>query len=307
MDAFFTHLMDKLDETVSKYFTISSEKIEKNKDYYEIFDSLKEYSTEKSDITVEYDALNYLLLKSLNAGENNGSNKDLTYYMITADQGFISWEKQQKYIFHSAPLLALPNQWHAILIRVAGRAIDDIKAFIQFLRMPISDNRMDAEKRKNFVEMVETIKNNPDKNLDEKGRALRWYGRSWKTTLQNGESFNVEEIFKKANEEVDKLLAKNNEYEKRLVESEQRKQETEKKSTENEKRIEEELRNIKKEKQVALNENEQLKVEREHRYKKTASKYYKCGSKNEEEKRNCKVHYFYWNCSFMWLRAFSLF
>lgn len=93
------------------------------------------FNEEKADITIEYDAKNILAMKVLRKKHRELNNKllETKYYFITTDQILQEWDyKNNK---HMTPLVLLPSQWLAIMLRLVGRTPDDYKSFVSFLNL----------------------------------------------------------------------------------------------------------------------------------------------------------------------------
>lgn len=110
---------DKYDKTIEKYK-----------------DEIGQIKYTKRDLQHEYDARNLLWLEILRK-DNNVSLVDTKYYFISTDQKLKQWD--ERHSIHQ-PLLLLPSQWMALILKYYSRTNDDFKSFVSFLNLPKNDS-----------------------------------------------------------------------------------------------------------------------------------------------------------------------
>ena len=138
----YSELLDrfKIEVDFTEYFKDDDEEL------IEIISSITSFKGEASNIILEYDAKNILALKRLRHRTNDSNKKllETKYYVISTDQALREWDYRVN--FNKTPLILLPSQWLAIMLRFVGRTSDDYKSFISFLNLRQNGDSLDSEK-----------------------------------------------------------------------------------------------------------------------------------------------------------------
>ena len=81
----------------------------------------------------EYDVKNLLFVNKKRKCKSDTIGWNVGEYLISADHKLIKWSS----IKFSAenPIVVLPSVWYSIILKLQGRAKDDIKAFIEFIKI----------------------------------------------------------------------------------------------------------------------------------------------------------------------------
>lgn len=126
----YTHDLDDKDSTKSQIDIISNS-----------IGQFKENSGIKSDV---YDAKNYILIKRLRKS-NNVKLLETKYFLISTDQKLRQWD----YIENTQgrqPIVFLPSQWLAIILRFYSATSDDYRSFVSFLNIKNNIDVITSEK-----------------------------------------------------------------------------------------------------------------------------------------------------------------
>lgn len=93
----------------------------------------------------EIDAKNFILIKNLR-GRKQRINKllETKYFLISTDQKLRDWNYS---IFpDEIPIIFLPSQWLAIILRFVSATNDDYKSFVSFLNMKKNESIIESDK-----------------------------------------------------------------------------------------------------------------------------------------------------------------
>lgn len=138
----YSELLDrfKIEVDFIEYFKDDEEEL------IETISSITSYKGEASNITLEYDAKNILALKRLRHRTKDLNKKllETKYYIISTDQALREWDHWVN--CNKTPLILLPSQWLAIMLRFVGRTSDDYKSFVSFLNLRQNEDSLDSEK-----------------------------------------------------------------------------------------------------------------------------------------------------------------
>lgn len=142
INSLYSELLDRFKIRVDfvEYFKDDDEEL------IEIISSITSCKGESSNIILEYDAKNILALKRLRYRTNDLNKKllETKYYIISTDQVLKEWDYRVN--SNKTPLILLPSQWLAIMLRFVGRTSDDYKSFVSFLNLRQSEDSIDSEK-----------------------------------------------------------------------------------------------------------------------------------------------------------------
>lgn len=81
----------------------------------------------------EYDVKNLLYVNKKRKLSSDTFGWNVGEYLISADHKLIRWSNNN--FSKENPLVVLPSVWYSIILKIQGRAKDDIKAFSEFIRM----------------------------------------------------------------------------------------------------------------------------------------------------------------------------
>lgn len=81
----------------------------------------------------EYDVKNLLYVNKKRKLNSDTIGWNVGEYLISADHKLIRWSNNN--FSKENPLVVLPSVWYSIILKIQGRAKDDIKAFSEFIKM----------------------------------------------------------------------------------------------------------------------------------------------------------------------------
>lgn len=114
-------------KVADNYFNIAvNSLIEYKKDNYANF------NIESAKVDIE----NYLHIYDKDKDIKSNSFLEKKNYFITADHYLLNWARDR--VPGVVPTVLLPSDWYSIILKYLGRTDDDYKAFVQFLKLPIS-------------------------------------------------------------------------------------------------------------------------------------------------------------------------
>lgn len=103
------------------------------------------------------DASNIFLLDNLRkkAHSNNSKLLDVKYFLISTDQKLREWNLENAN--NEQPIVFLPSQWLAIILRFVSATSDDFKSFVSFLNIKKADELINREKLLSILEGISEI------------------------------------------------------------------------------------------------------------------------------------------------------
>lgn len=81
--------------------------------------------------SIRRDAMNVLLVDEAREGRNHNV-VETKYFLVSTDQVLRRWDFQRS---KGVPVVLLPSQWMALMLRYASRTTDDVKSFISFINL----------------------------------------------------------------------------------------------------------------------------------------------------------------------------
>ncbi|MCD2503189.1 hypothetical protein LQE93_15620 [Clostridium sp. NSJ-145] len=114
----------------------------------------------KSDIHISssiIDASNILLLDNLRKETHSNISKllEVKYFLISTDQKLREWDLLN--VNNEQPIVFLPSQWLAIILRFVSATSDDFKSFVSFLNIKKADEGINKEKLLSVLEGISEI------------------------------------------------------------------------------------------------------------------------------------------------------
>lgn len=95
-------------------------------------------------VSIEYDIQNILHI-SRERKKNAKTVWEVNEYIISTDQAFANWA--EKIFVGETPYVVIPSIWYSLLLKIIGRADDDFKAYVEFMRLrytlPVESNAKD--------------------------------------------------------------------------------------------------------------------------------------------------------------------
>lgn len=103
------------------------------------------------------DASNILLLDNLRKETHSNISKllEVKYFLISTDQKLREWDLLN--VNNEQPIVFLPSQWLAIILRFVSATSDDFKSFVSFLNIKKADEGINKEKLLSVLEGISEI------------------------------------------------------------------------------------------------------------------------------------------------------
>ena len=123
----------------------------------EISSSIMQSKQDSHESSNNIDAKNFLLINGMRKKCNTNNNKllEVKYFLISTDQKLREWELSFNKDCH--PIVFLPSQWLAIILRFVSATSDDYRSFVSFLNIRKVEPTIPKEKIQSVLEGISEI------------------------------------------------------------------------------------------------------------------------------------------------------
>ena len=130
-DEFSQYLKKYFYEITNDFDKVDVGKISLNESLLDDYIDSKDGKITKEN--AEYDVKNLLYVNKKRKLSSDTIGWNVGEYLISADHKLIRWSNNN--FSKENPLVVLPSVWYSIILKIQGRAKDDIKAFSEFIKM----------------------------------------------------------------------------------------------------------------------------------------------------------------------------
>lgn len=130
-DDFHKYLQKEFYELVNEIRTVDAGNIQIPEDILESYISWKDGKITREN--AEYDIKNLIFIDRIRKQKSNTMGWNVGEYLISADHKLIKWADRN--FSKENPIAVLPSVWYSMLLKLQGRAQNDIKAFSEFIKI----------------------------------------------------------------------------------------------------------------------------------------------------------------------------
>ncbi len=130
-DDFHKYLQKEFYELVNEIRTVDAGNIQIPEDILESYINWKDGKITKEN--AEYDIKNLIFIDRIRKQKSNTMGWNVGEYLISADHKLIKWADRN--FSKENPIAVLPSVWYSMLLKLQGRAQNDIKAFSEFIKI----------------------------------------------------------------------------------------------------------------------------------------------------------------------------
>lgn len=130
-DDFHKYLQKEFYELVNEIRTIDAGNIQIPEGILESYISWKDGKITREN--AEYDIKNLIFIDRIRKQKSNTMGWNVGEYLISADHKLIKWADRN--FSKENPIAVLPSVWYSMLLKLQGRAQNDIKAFSEFIKI----------------------------------------------------------------------------------------------------------------------------------------------------------------------------
>lgn len=160
---FRAHIKAKYEEfkrsnnIIVDYTNILEKSEANNKVIDEIANSILQSKPNSHESSNYVDAKNILLIDNMRKKSNTNNNKllEVKYFLISTDQKLREWDLC--FNRDTQPIVFLPSQWLAIILRFVSATSDDYKSFVSFLNIKKMDLSISKDKIRSVLEGISEI------------------------------------------------------------------------------------------------------------------------------------------------------
>lgn len=130
-DDFHKYLQKEFYELVNEIRTVDAGNIQIPEGILESYISWKDGKITREN--AEYDIKNLIFIDRIRKQKSNTMGWNVGEYLISADHKLIKWADRN--FSKENPIAVLPSVWYSMLLKLQGRAQNDIKAFSEFIKI----------------------------------------------------------------------------------------------------------------------------------------------------------------------------
>lgn len=130
-DDFHKYLQKEFYELVNEIRTVDAGNIQITEEMLDDYIGWKDGKTTKEN--AEYDVKNLIFVDKIRKQKSDTIGWNVGEYLITADHKLIKWA--DKNFSKENPIAVLPSVWYSMLLKLQGRAQNDVKAFSEFIKI----------------------------------------------------------------------------------------------------------------------------------------------------------------------------
>lgn len=130
-DDFHKYLQKEFYELVNEIRTVDAGNIQIPEDILESYISWKDGKITREN--AEYDIKNLIFIDRIRKQKSSTMGWNVGEYLISADHKLIKWADRN--FSKENPIAVLPSVWYSMLLKLQGRAQNDIKAFSEFIKI----------------------------------------------------------------------------------------------------------------------------------------------------------------------------
>ena len=130
-DDFHKYLQKEFYELINEIRTVDAGNIQIPEDILESYISWKDGKITREN--AEYDIKNLIFIDRIRKQKSNTMGWNVGEYLISADHKLIKWADRN--FSKENPIAVLPSVWYSMLLKLQGRAQNDIKAFSEFIKI----------------------------------------------------------------------------------------------------------------------------------------------------------------------------
>lgn len=130
-DDFCKYLQREFYELVNEIKTVDAGNIQVSEDILNDYIEWKERRITKEN--AEYDIKNLIYIDKIRRQKSDTIGWNVGEYLISADHKLIRWADRK--FSKENPIVVLPSVWYSMILKLQGRATNDIKAFSEFIKL----------------------------------------------------------------------------------------------------------------------------------------------------------------------------
>lgn len=130
-DEFCKSLQKEFYEVVNEIKTVDAGNVNVPEEMLENYINWKDGKITKEN--AEYDAKNLIYIDKIRKQKSDTIGWNVGEYLISADHKLIKWADRN--FSRENPIVVLPSVWYSMLLKLQGRAQNDIKAFSEFIKL----------------------------------------------------------------------------------------------------------------------------------------------------------------------------
>ena len=130
-DDFHKHLRKEFYELVNEIRIVDAGNVQISEEILDDYINWKDGKTTKEN--AEYDVKNLIFIDKIRKQKSDTIGWNVGEYLITADHKLIKWADRN--FSKENPIAVLPSVWYSMLLKLQGRAQNDIKAFSEFIKI----------------------------------------------------------------------------------------------------------------------------------------------------------------------------
>ena len=130
-DDFHKYLQKEFYELTNEIRTVDADNIQIQEGMLDDYLGWKDGKTTKEN--AEYDIKNLIFVDKIRKQKSDTIGWNVGEYLITADHKLIKWADRN--FSKENPIAVLPSVWYSMLLKLQGRAKNDVKAFSEFIKI----------------------------------------------------------------------------------------------------------------------------------------------------------------------------